>query len=166
MVARPAASSNASPPVPMAQVEAWYDEHAPRVLGIALGMMRDRVAAEAIVVEVFVIAHHGGGCWPGGTCGRRLAQLTQQRAAAQLRRERELRPGPSLIGPGRSGTRLATGLGLAHGDLVEACWLEGYTVDELCARFDLPRGVVLSRLRETVAGLARLYENDGSQSAV
>lgn len=165
MPAPPPAPPGASQQVPMSHVEAWYDEHVSCVLGLALRMMGDKAAAEAVVVEVFVVARHTGGRWPRGTCGPRLVQLTQQRAAAQLRERRSLRP-VRRVARQRERAWPRSDLRASHGELIEASYFGGYTVDELIARFDLPPQVVCSRLRSSMVELARILEARGSEAAV
>lgn len=125
-------------PAPVATVEAWYDEHAAAVFGLALRMMHDMENAERLVVAVFVQAQEEGGQWPAHDCRGALLHLTRQAACRQLREQRasqSCREEPRAEDAGRSLTSAET-----RRTILDLAFFEGYTNAELAVRFAMTIG--------------------------
>lgn len=153
----PAAGSNAHATVPISLVEEWYDEHADCLLALAHRMLGDRGAAEAVVVAVFVEAHHVGMHWRRHDCERHLLELTQRHAGEACRRQREAgiprRAAATPCWP-------LSALDPPQRDVVEAAFFEGFGMEELAARFGSPTPAVARCLRAGMDQLARLMAGD------
>lgn len=138
----------------IAQVESWYDEHADCILALASRMLGDAKLAEAVVVEVFVVAYNTGGQWPRGSAGQRLVQLTHQRSGAILRQAR--RDQVPSGGEPVAATWPMSELPPDQRELTEAAFFEGYTAEELGARFHMPVRRAAEHLRDAMATMGHL----------
>lgn len=141
------------------QVEAWYDEHADCLLSLAYRMLGDKDLAEAVVVEVFVIAHQTGGSWRHDRCGQRLVQLTRHRAGSDLRQRREQGTPRRSVGVVAPEWPLSE-LDRQQRELVEAACFEGHSADELAVRFNLSTRDVATSLHGAMLELGQLVSGD------
>jgi len=131
----------------LAQVEAWYDEYASAVLGLASYILDDRRIAEAVTIEVFVAAQREGAMWSHGRCRDRLLALTRSHAVRRIREQGHARPTRRF----RRTTWPLNQLQPLHRDLIHAAYFEGDTVDDLVLRFGMSRPEVLAAMRDGMA---------------
>lgn len=163
-----------------------YDELAPRVLGLALRILRDRTAAEEAVVDVFAQLWRQAGRYDPqkGTVATWVATLARTRAidvrrsrARHTTREAELSadatdvlrsPGPTPYEASAGNDRaervqraLAT-LPQEQRRALEAAFFGGLSHTEIAAEFGHPLGTVKTRIRSGLVALrTALASNDG-----
>ena len=117
----------------MARVEAWYDEFASSVLGLASYMLDDTKLAKAVTVEVFVAAQRDGASWTRDQCLDRLLELTRTRAVRQIRMRGHRRPMRRF----RRTTWPQNEVQPLHRGVIHAAYFEGDTLDELMIHIPL-----------------------------
>ena len=151
-----------------------YDRHAPRVMAVALRILRDPAQAEDLVQDVFMESWRKAADFDAAraSVSTWLVVRTQSRALDRLRRERR-RSAVSLEDLARAERLLAhperssrapdqralagwlTRLPEAQREVLELSYFSGLTGSEIAERLGVPLGTVKSR---TAAALRALRE--------
>ncbi len=152
---------------------ALYDRTAPKLLGIALRILKRRDVAEDVVQDVFVKLWNGSAVFDPvlGSGGAFLATIARNRALDLLRRKSEqvstddtefdtlvdLTPSPETTAADRSDLRalLACLDQLADGPrrAILAAYLDGASGEEIASRLKTPIGTIKSWIHRGLAAV-------------
>lgn len=159
-------------------LKSLYDLTAPKLYGLILRIQRDRAAAEDVLQDVYLRVWQGAGSYDPAS-GRPLSWLcaiARNRAIDVVRRKAEVQ-GPvtedgedwleRLADPhdsegailGRDALRACLGrLDDAQRDCVVLAYCEGYSREELAARYDRPVNTIKTWLHRGLAALRGCLE--------
>jgi RNA polymerase sigma factor (sigma-70 family) len=155
-----------------AAFRALYDRAAPKLLGIALRILKRRDSAEDVVQDVFVKLWNGQAVFDAtlGSGFAFLSTITRNRALDLARRRSErpseeaaveevmdLMPSPETVAADRSELRalLICLEGLAEGPrrAIVSAYVDGLTGEDIAARLSAPVGTVKSWIHRGLAAL-------------
>jgi RNA polymerase sigma-70 factor (ECF subfamily) len=155
---------------------ALYDRLAPRVLGLALHLLRNHPDAEDVLQETFLQVWDRAGRFDPARCPADawVLMIARCRAIDRLRRRRDAAPVPDELaaataGPARELERAeaaarvsAAGAGLpaAQREAVGLAFFAGLTHGQIARRLGLPLGTVKTRIR---LGVLRLRDRFGGR---
>lgn len=150
-----------------------YQRHAPAVYALAQYILREPAVAEELTQEIFLTVWNKAGQYQEHQARFRtwLLSITRNRAIDQLRQRRRRIPSDLSLDDGNFAEEhapvsepidsqrelhlLLRHLPVEQHTVIELCYFQGYTHEEIAARLQLPLGTVKSRI---LLGLKKLRD--------
>jgi RNA polymerase sigma-70 factor (ECF subfamily) len=154
-----------------------YDRHAPRMLGLAVRILRDRLDAEDLVHDVFLEAWHRAAAYDSSRASVRswLVMRTRSRALDRARalgvarrhalhmHQPEYALSTDAVERFRPEGALAA-LSAEQREVVQLAYYCGLSCREIAAQCGIPLGTVKSRLSAAIAKLRQWIGRQGAES--